>query len=160
MTGRTDQQLADEALASCALVLALCRNDDDGTRALLACDDLPGFAAHLAEGTRLLFEVLAEVDGRLGRRGRGTLPPDFRQMSRRWLRGQLDAGYERMPSEQPLTYRDGCANQWLAAQTSAANVAALVDEQIGLGPLYERVDAVEVEAWSSFVARVRELAGE
>jgi hypothetical protein len=81
-------------------------------------------------------------------------------MSRRWLRGQLDAGYERMPSEQPLTYRDGCANQWLAAQTSAANVAALVDEQIGLGPLYERVDAVEVEAWSSFVARVRELAGE
>jgi hypothetical protein len=90
----------------------------------------------------------------------GTPPPDLRRIARLWLRGQLDPGYERMPAEQPITYRDGAANTWLGAQNSAANAAAPVHEQIGLGPLYDRVDAVEVEAWGQFVARLRELAGE
>jgi hypothetical protein len=48
----------------------------------------------------------------------------------------------------------------LGAQTSAAKVAALVHEQVGLGPLFDQVDAVEVECWAQFVARVRQLAGE
>ena len=46
------------------------------------------------------------------------------------------------------------------AQTSAANVAALVHEQLGSGPLYDRIDAVETECWRGFLDRVRELAGE
>jgi hypothetical protein len=46
------------------------------------------------------------------------------------------------------------------AQTAAANVAALVHEQVGLGPLFDRVDAVEVECWGEFMRRMRVLAGE
>lgn len=66
MTERTDQQIADEALASAALVLALVRDDEAAVRVLLAGDDLPGIAACLAEGTAQLLEVLAQIDGEDG----------------------------------------------------------------------------------------------
>jgi hypothetical protein len=68
----------------------------------------------------------------------GTPPPDLRQMARLWLRGSLNPGYELMPAEQPITQRDGAANTWLAAQTAAAPVAALVYEGVGLGELFDR----------------------
>jgi hypothetical protein len=48
----------------------------------------------------------------------------------------------------------------LGAQTAAANLAVLVHEQVGLGPLFDRADAVDVECWGGFVRRMRELAGE
>ena len=90
----------------------------------------------------------------------GTPPPDLRADARRYLQGRLQPAYELMAPETPLAARDGAANTWLAAQVAAAQVAQLVHEQIGLGELYSRVDAVEVECWAGFISRVRALAGE
>ena len=107
------------------------------------------------EGGRVGAVVAGYSGGRgAGRRGRGHPPPDLRADARRYLQGRLQPAYELMAPETPLAARDdGAANTWLAAQVAAAQVAQLVHEQIGLGELYSRVDAVEVECWAGFISR-------
>jgi hypothetical protein len=91
-----------------------------------------------------------------------TPPPDVRSWCRAYLAGRLPMppADEPMRVEAPLSHSDAAANTWLAAQVDAAQVAALVHERLGLGPLFDRVDAVEVECWAGFMGRVRKLAGE
>jgi hypothetical protein len=90
----------------------------------------------------------------------GTPARDLRDMARLFLRGLLQSGYELMAPEQVFAARDDAANQWHTLQSAANQLAALVWERLGQGPLYDRVDAVEVEAWAGYIGRVRQLAGQ
>jgi hypothetical protein len=90
----------------------------------------------------------------------GTPPLDLRQMARQWLRGTLKSGRELEAPEKLISYRDAAAGAWSGAQTTAAQLAAPVHEQLGAGALRDRLDRIEVECWAEFVRRVRVLAGE